>query len=89
MDRLVDQSWTLDNKQDVNDIEDDEHRCDQVHNKDCLKIDMKQVQNKMYRESHKSQCQEHLSSEDSHMQDSSNIDHIEELQDIVENSLEL
>src|SRR5205085_2625647 len=89
LDRCFYQSSALDNKQDVNGIEDDEHRCDQVHNKHCLKIDMKQVQNKVHKESHKFQCQEHLSYEDSHMHHSSNIDHIEELHDIFDNPLEL
>ncbi len=56
VDRGFDQSSTPDNIQDVNGIEDDEHRYDQVQNKHCLKIDMEQVQNKSPRESHKYQC---------------------------------
>ncbi len=56
VDRIVDQSSTSDNIQDVKSIEDDEHRCDQVHNTPCLNLYMKQVQNKSPRETHKCQC---------------------------------
>jgi hypothetical protein len=89
VDRFFDQSSTTDNIQDVNGIVDDEHRCDQVHNKHCLKIDMKQVQNKSPRERHKYQCYLHLPFENSHRHYLSSIDHIERAHSICKISLQL
>ncbi len=56
VDRFDDRSSTPDNKQEVNDIEDDEHKCDQGHHKSDLKIHTKQVGNKAPQENHKWQC---------------------------------
>ncbi len=77
VDRCFDQSSTPDSIQDVNGIVDDEHRCDQVQNKHCLKIDMKQVQNKSPRERHIYLCYLYLPFENTHRHYSSSIDHIE------------
>jgi hypothetical protein len=89
VDRFADRSSTLDNKQEVNDIEDDEHKCDQSRHKCYLKIHTKQVGNKSPKENHKYQCHYHHSYENNHMNHSSNIDHIEISHSIFENSLEL
>ncbi len=89
VDRFVDQSSTQDNKQEVNDIEDDEHKYDQGYHKHCLKIHTKQVGNKSPRESHRYQCHQHLSYKNNHMHYSSNIDHTEIFHSIFVNPLEL
>jgi hypothetical protein len=89
VDRFVDRSSTPDNKQEVNDIEDGEHKCDQGHHKRYLKIHTKQVGNNSPKENHKCQCHQHHSYENSHMHHSSNIDHIEISHSIFDNSLEI
>ncbi len=79
----------MDNKRDVKNIEDDEHKYDQADNKYCLEVHMKQVENKSTRETHKCQYYQHLPYENIHTHYSSNIDHIEIFHHIFENSLEL
>ncbi len=89
MGRCFDQSSTSDNIQDVSSIVDDEHICDQVHNKYCLKIDMKQVENKSPNERRKYQCYLHLPFENSHRHYLSSIDHIERAHSTSKISLQL
>ncbi len=89
VDRCLDQSSTPDNIWDVNGIVDDERRCDQVDNKYCLKIDMKQVESKSPKERRKYQCYLHLPFENSHSYYSSSIDYIERIHRIFETSLQL
>jgi len=79
----------MDNKPDDRDIEDDEHKYSQTHNNHYLKYHTQKVPNKSHGENHKSYHHYQLPDENSHMQYSSNIVHIETLYYIFENLHEL
>jgi hypothetical protein len=84
VDRFVDQSSTMDNKRDEQNIEDDEYRYDHVDNKHCLKVHMKQVQNRLTKENHKCHYHSQLLCENNHMHYASHIDYIEARYDTLE-----
>ena len=89
VDRCVHSPSPTDNKQEVNDIEDDEHRYNQVFHKHRQEFDTEQVENKTTRENHKCHYYPQPPYGNNHIGYLLNIDHIEISHDMFENSLEL
>jgi hypothetical protein len=73
VDTRVDPSSSTDSKLEVYDIEDGEHKYDQVRNNDWLKVHMEQVENNSQREDHTCHYYQKLWDENNHMQYSTNI----------------